>query len=123
MLSRRILISLPSSSIVVSALWAEVGLTASSSSMSESLVRPMMRSCASVGSAFHAVDIVEILLHDDVAAGGESGILRADEHGVDRLLATRILRAVDEAQEIAVVEVAEAVHLVDRRTPPLRSAP
>jgi hypothetical protein len=54
MLSRRILISLPSSSIVVSALCAEVGLTASSSSMSESLVRPMMRSCASVGSAFQA---------------------------------------------------------------------
>jgi len=32
----------------------DVGLTESSNSMSESLVRPMMRSCASVESAFHA---------------------------------------------------------------------
>src|SRR5256885_577534 len=55
MLSRRIFTSLPFSTIVVSALWADVGLTASSSSMSESLVRPMMRSCASVDSAFQAL--------------------------------------------------------------------
>ena len=36
----------------VSALCAEVGLTESSSSMSDSLLRPIMRSCASVGRAF-----------------------------------------------------------------------
>jgi hypothetical protein len=44
MLSRRILISFPPSTMVVSALCAEVGLMESSNSMSASLVRPMMRS-------------------------------------------------------------------------------
>src|SRR5437667_429686 len=39
MLSRRILISTPFSSITVSAAWAEAGLTASSSSTLESLAR------------------------------------------------------------------------------------
>ena len=62
-----------------------------------------------------AVEIVEIFLHDDVAAAGECRVLRADQHGVDHRLAARIFRAVDEAQEIAIIEVAEAVHLVDRR--------
>ena len=52
MLSRTILTSSPSTVIVVSALCADVGLTASSSSMSESFARPMMRSCSSTGSAF-----------------------------------------------------------------------
>jgi hypothetical protein len=58
---------------------------------------------------------VEIFLRDDVAAAGERGVFRADEHGVDHRLAPRIFRAVDETQEVAVVEVAEAVHFVDRR--------
>ena len=123
MLSRRILISLPFSTIVVSALCAEVGLTESSNSMSESLVRPMMRSCASVDSAFHASKIVKIFLHDDVAAAGERGVLLADEHGVDRCLALRILRSVDKAEEIAVVEVTESLHFVHRRNGSLRYAP
>ncbi len=75
----------------------------------------MMRSCVSVGSAFHAGKIVKIFLRDHVAAAGECGILRADERGVDHRLPTRIFGAVDEAQEVAVIEVAKAVHLVDRR--------
>src|SRR5579871_6722569 len=55
MLSRRILISFPSSTMVVRALCAEVGLMESSNSISDSLVRPMIPSCASVDSAFHAL--------------------------------------------------------------------
>ena len=35
------------------------------------------------------VEIVQILLHDDVAAAGESRILLADEHGVDQPPAPR----------------------------------
>ena len=35
--------------------------------------------------------------------------------GVDRRLTRRVLRAVDEADEIAVVEIAEAMHFVDGR--------
>ena len=115
MLSRRILISFPFSTIVVSALCAEVGLTESSNSMSDSLVRPMIRSCASVDSAFHRVKIVKIFLHDDVAAAGERGILLADQRGFDRRLAPRIFRSVDKAEEIAVVEVTKSVHFVRRR--------
>ena len=98
---------------IVSALCALVGLTASSSSMSDSFVRPMMRSCSSVGSAFQPVEIVQVFLHDHVAAAGERGILVADERGVDRRVPVRVLGAVDEAEQVAVVEVAEAVHLVD----------
>ena len=42
------------------------------------------------------------------------GVLIADDHEAQSIVARRVLRPVDEAQEIAVVEVAEAVHLVDR---------
>src|SRR5262249_52997982 len=62
-----------------------------------------------------SVQIVEIFLHDHIAATGECGILLTDERGVDHRLATRILSAVDEAQEVAVIEVTKAVDLVDRR--------
>ncbi|MNP62943.1 hypothetical protein D3C76_1582820 [compost metagenome] len=56
MLSRRIFSSSPSAPVmVVRALWELLGLTSSPSSMSDSLVRPMTRSCASTGSAFQAV--------------------------------------------------------------------
>ena len=58
---------------------------------------------------------MEIFLHDDVAAAGEGRVFVADEHGVDRCLASGILRPVDETEEIAVVEIAEALHLVHRR--------
>ena len=58
---------------------------------------------------------MQIFLHDDVAAAGEGGVLVADISGVDGRLPGRILRAVDEAEQIAVVEIAKAMHLVDRR--------
>ena len=57
---------------------------------------------------------MDIFLGDHVAAAGERGILPADERGFDHRLATRVLGAVDEPQEVAVIEVAKPVHLVDR---------
>src|SRR6202012_5473500 len=48
------------------------------------------------------------------AATGERWVLRADERGVDHRLSARVLGAVDESQKVAVVEIAKAVHLVDR---------
>ena len=83
--------------------------------MSESFVRPMMRSCVSVGQRVPAGKIMEILLRDHIAAARERRVLGADERGVDHRLPARIFGAVDEPKEVAVVEVAKAVHLVDRR--------
>ena len=59
--------------------------------------------------------IVQIFLHDHIAAAREAGVLRADIRGVDRRLIRRVLRSVDKAQEIAVVEISKAMHLVDAR--------
>ncbi len=55
---------------------------------------------------------VQVLLHDQVAAAREGGILVADEDGVGEVGPDRVGRAVDEAEEIAVVEVAEPGDLV-----------
>lgn len=57
--------------------------------------------------------IVEVLLHDDVAAAREIRVLGADQRSRPRIIAHRVLGAVDEAQQIPVVEVAEPVRLVD----------
>ncbi len=59
------------------------------------------------------VEIVQVLLHDDVAAAGEVGIFLTDQHGCRCGRAGGILGAVDEAQQVAFVEVFEAMHLVD----------
>ena len=67
------------------------------------------------GQRVPGAEVVEIFLHDHVAAAGERGVLAADDRGFGRFRAARILGSVDEAQEVAVVEVAEAVNLVDRR--------
>ncbi|GAA2769800.1 hypothetical protein GCM10019017_08240 [Streptomyces showdoensis] len=57
--------------------------------------------------------VVQVLLHDHVAAAPESGVLVADEDGPGRDPALGVLAAVDESQQVTLVEVAEAVHLVD----------
>ena len=54
-------------------------------------------------------------MHDHVAAAGEGGVFGAHISGIDRRLPGRVLGAVDKADEIAVVEIAKAVHFVDRR--------
>ena len=56
---------------------------------------------------------MQVLLDDDVAAGGELGILVADEDRGRRCRPGRVLGAVDEPQQVALVEVLEPVHLVD----------
>ena len=82
----------------------------------------MILSCVSTGSAFQRRQVVQVLLDDHVAAAGEGGVLVADDGGGDALLARRVLRAVDEADQVALVEVAKAVHLVRRRdAPPSRA--
>ena len=57
--------------------------------------------------------VVDVFLHVHIAAAGEVGILVADRGGADRERAVRVLGAVDEPEQIAVVEEPEAVHLVD----------
>jgi serine kinase of HPr protein (carbohydrate metabolism regulator) len=59
--------------------------------------------------------IVKILLHDHVAPAGERRVLVADQHGVHRCFARRILRPVNETDEVAVIEETEAVHFIHRR--------
>jgi hypothetical protein len=100
--------SWPFSSITVSALWAKEGFVASSSSMSEAFL-------LLDGNGVPAFEVVQVFLHDHVAAAGERGVLLADDGGVDRILVDGVLRAVDEAQKVAVIEVLEAVHLVGCR--------
>ena len=58
---------------------------------------------------------MQVLLHDHVAAAGKGRVLLADEGGVDGRLVHGILHAIDEAQQVAIVEVLEAVHFVGRR--------
>ncbi|MNN31571.1 hypothetical protein D3C81_1452640 [compost metagenome] len=59
-----------------------------------------------------ALHVVQIFLDDGVAAAGEVGVLVADQGGGAGDLGHGVLRAVDEAQKVAVVEEFEAVDLV-----------
>ena len=59
-------------------------------------------------------EVMQVLLDDHVAAAGEGRVLLADEGGVDGRLVDGILRAVDETEQVAIVEVLEAVHFVRR---------
>src|SRR6266571_1276858 len=55
---------------------------------------------------------MEILLDDDGTASSKCGVLFSDERGLNRLLPVGILRPIDEADEVATIEVAEPMHLV-----------
>ena len=68
------------------------------------------------GQRIPSDQIVKVFLHDDIAAASELRILRPDHRGVDRPRARGIFRPVDKAEQIAAVEVAKAVDLVDRRS-------
>ena len=61
------------------------------------------------------VHVVHVLLHVHIAAAREVGILVADLGGGHRDWPVRVLGAVDETHQVAVVEELEAVHLVDDR--------
>jgi hypothetical protein len=58
---------------------------------------------------------MKIFLHHHIAPTSELGILFSDDYRVDRCLTGGIFRSVDEADEIAVVEVAESMHFVGGR--------
>ena len=64
-------------------------------------------------SESHARDVVQVLLYVHVARAGEIGILVADGGGRNRQCAIGIFGAVNESEQIAVVEEPETVHLVD----------
>ena len=56
--------------------------------------------------------VVHVPLHGDVAAAAVGLVLIPDDHVADQLGADRVRRAVDETEQVARVEVAEARHLV-----------
>lgn len=53
---------------------------------------------------------MEIFLQDGIAAASEGSVLCADDGGVDDRIATRIFRSIDEASEVAVVEVTKPLY-------------
>src|SRR5579864_5273424 len=67
------------------------------------------------GESIPCVHIVEIFLYDDVTAGNKRRVFVTDEDGIGYGDAAGILRAIDEPQEIALVEVTKAVHLIHWR--------
>src|SRR5215469_2377601 len=67
------------------------------------------------GDLVPLIQIVKILLHDDVASTCESGIFVANKDSIGGRAAGGIFRAIHEAEEIAIVEVAEAVNFVAGR--------
>ena len=83
--------------------------------MSLSFVRPIASSCCSTGERVPRGQVVEVLLHDHVAATGELWILVADQHRRRRRRARRVLGPVDEPEQVTVVERPEAVNLIDHR--------
>ena len=62
-----------------------------------------------------SVHVMQVFLHDHVASAGETGILLADQGRSRQVKAGGICRAVDKAEQVARVEVAEARYLVDHR--------
>ena len=67
------------------------------------------------GNVVPSRHVVQVLLHDHVAAAGERGIFLADDGRFDRLLVRGVLGPVDEAEQVPLIEVAEPVDLVRRR--------
>src|SRR6185437_4822607 len=65
------------------------------------------------GKGVPALHIVQIFLDNDVAAANERRVFLTDERRFECGLAPRILRSVDESNDITIVEVAETVHLID----------
>jgi hypothetical protein len=66
------------------------------------------------GHAVPRVQRMQILLHDHVAAAGEGRVFATDDDGIDRRLIRGILGPVDKTDQVTVVEINEAMDLVDR---------
>ncbi len=60
------------------------------------------------------IQVVQVLLHDHVAAAGMVGVFVADDRGFRQRQPFRVGRAIDEVQQVTAIEVAEAGHLVHR---------
>ena len=82
----------------------------------------MIFSCSSTGSVVPSLQVMQVFLHDHVAAAGKGRVLLADDGGVDGRLIHGVLRAIDEADQVAIIEIVEAVHLVRRWKPRRRAA-
>ena len=65
------------------------------------------------GKVIPSRKVMQILLHDHVTAACEGRVLFSDDGGTDGALIHRILRPIDEAEQVAIVEVTETVYLVD----------
>lgn len=77
-------------------------------------MRPIAASCSSIQSFAPGDQVVGVLLDHQVAAAAVGGVLVfGDHHRLLGLIALRILGPVDEAEQVALVKGAEAVHLVD----------
>ena len=74
------------------------------------------------GQLVPSLQVMQVLLHDHVAPAGKCGILLADDGGVDGRLIHGILRPIDEADQVAIIEIVEAVHLVRPWRPRRRAA-
>jgi hypothetical protein len=59
--------------------------------------------------------VVHVALREDVAPAREVGVLGADQRDRGARLALGVLGAVDEAGQVAAVEVPEAGHILDQR--------
>ena len=66
---------------------------------------------------------MQILLDDDVASACELSVFPGNERGIESGPATWIFRSVNEPKQITLVEIAEAVCLIDGTRPLPRSAP
>src|SRR6185437_6142254 len=57
--------------------------------------------------------IMQIFLHNHIAAAREAGVFTADDYRVVSRLADRVFRSVHKADEITVVEIFEAMGFID----------
>lgn len=113
MFARRISRSTPFSSTIVLSATCEL----------EGLTRRRVR-CRRVGTTDRTfllfdrqriprLEIVQVLLHDHITAVGEVRVAVTDQNCGNGVVVLGVLGAVDEPQEVAAVEVAEAVGFVD----------
>ncbi|KAG0926691.1 hypothetical protein G6F31_018300 [Rhizopus arrhizus] len=65
------------------------------------------------GQRVPARHVVQVLLHQDVAAAGEFGVFVADHGEIDGLAPFGIFSAVDKTDDGAPVEVAKAMDFID----------
>ena len=66
------------------------------------------------GQCVPAVHIVQVFLHDNVAAASKCRILLAYDCSLGHRCPAWILRAINKPKEVAVIEVTKSMNLVDR---------